>query len=65
MLTYSSVGGGNNRLGFTALESPLWFKSGPPHYVADHPMLCFLGHKIAHFLHDFHPEWFPSLGLPP
>ena len=65
MLTYTLVGGGKHARGFTALENPLWFKRGPPHYVADHLVLRYLGHKIAHFLHDYHPEWFPSLRLLP
>jgi hypothetical protein len=65
MLTYYLVGGGKNARGYTALENPIWFKQGPPHYVADHSVLHFLGHKISHFLHDFHPKWFLSLGLPP
>ncbi len=64
MLAYTLVGGGKHGRGFTALENPLWFKRGPPHYVADHLVLRFLGHKITHFLHDYHPQWFPSLGLP-
>ena len=46
------------------MENPLWFKHGPPHYVADHPDLRFLGHKIAHCFHDFHRGWFLKLGLP-
>jgi hypothetical protein len=64
-LIYELVGGGQNARGFTALENPLWFQHGPPHYVADHPVLRFLWHKIAHFLHDFHGKWFSKLGLPP
>ena len=47
-LIHELVGGGSNRNGFTALENPLWFEHGPPHYVADHQVLKFLGHKIAH-----------------
>ena len=65
MLTYGLVGGEKNSCGFTALENPLWFKRGLPRDVTDHSVLRFLGHKISHFLHDFHPEWFPSLGFPP
>ena len=64
-LTYRLVGGGTNKLGFTALENPLWFKRGPPSYVKDHPVLEYLGKKIAHFLHDYHRDWFLRLGLPP
>ena len=64
-LIYELVGGGQNARGFTALENPLWFQHGLPHYVADHPVLRFLWHKIAHFLHDFHGKWFSKLGLPP
>ena len=65
-LTHELVGGGQHARGFTALENPLWFEHGPPHYVADHKVLKFLGHKIAHFLHDYHREWFSKrLGLPP
>jgi hypothetical protein len=41
-LIHELVGGGHNARGFTALENPLWFKHGPPHYVADHPDLRFL-----------------------
>lgn len=29
-----------------------------------YPILDQLGAKIAHFLVDFHPSWFPSLALP-
>ena len=64
-LTYRLVGGGNNKTGFTALENPLWFKHRPPYYVKDHSVLQYLGKKIAHFLHDYHQDWFPRLGLPP
>jgi hypothetical protein len=64
-MTYRLVGGGTARLGFTALENPLWFKSGPPYYVNDHPVLKYLGKKIANFLHDYHRGWFPGLRLPP
>ena len=65
-LTHELVGGGQHARGFTALENPLWFEHGPPHYVADHKVLKFLRHKIAHFLHDYHREWFSKrLGLPP
>ena len=28
-------------------------------------MLEYLGKKIAHFLHDYHRDWFPRLDLPP
>ncbi len=63
MLTYILVGCGSHYSSFTSLESPLWFKNDKPHYVADHPVPSFLGHKIAHLLHDFHREWFPRLGL--
>ena len=52
-------------LGFTALENPLWFTHGPPSYVKHHSVLQYLGKKIAHFLHDYHRDWFPRLGLPP
>ena len=34
-------------------------------YVNDHPVLKYLGKKIADFLHDYHRDWFPRLGLPP
>ena len=64
-LTYWLVGGGTNKCGFTALENPLWFERGPPYYVNDHPVLKYLGKKIANFLHDYHRDWFPRLGLPP
>jgi hypothetical protein len=32
-LIYELVGGGQNARGFTALENPLLFQHGPPHYV--------------------------------
>jgi hypothetical protein len=64
-MTYLLVGGGKNKRGFTALENPLWFERGPPYYVNDHPVLKYLGKKIANFLHDYHRDWFPGLGLPP
>jgi len=64
-MTYQLVGGGAHARGFTALENPLWFKRGPPYYVNDHPVLKYLGKKIANFLHDYHRDWFPGLGLPP
>jgi len=51
-LTHELVGGGQHARGFTAIENPLWFEHSPPHYVADHKVLKFLRHKIAHFLHD-------------
>jgi hypothetical protein len=59
-LTYLLVGGRKNMLGFTSLESPLWFKHKHPSYVKDHSVLQYLGKKIADFLHDYHGDW--SLG---
>ena len=64
-LTYWLVGGGRHKTSFTALENPLWFERGPPYYVNDHPVLKYLGKEIANFLHDYHRDWFPLLGLPP
>ena len=53
-----------NPLWSLALENPLWFERGPPYYVNDHPVLKYLGKKIANFLHDYYRDWFPGLGPP-
>ena len=59
-LTYQLVGCGTHGAGFTALENPLWFESGPLYYVNDHPVLNkqlkYLGKKISNFLHDYHRD---------
>ncbi len=32
--------------------------------IKEHPVMAFILPKIAHFLTDFHRDWFPSLNLP-
>jgi hypothetical protein len=41
----------------SARDMPAIFKA--------YPALEYLGPKIAHFLHDYHKDWFQSAGLPP
>jgi hypothetical protein len=41
------------------------FASRQPEFIAQHSVLAFLGKKICHFIHDFHPDWIARLCLPP
>ena len=35
-----------------------------PWCIKEHPVMAFVLPKIAHFLNDFHRDWFPSMNLP-
>ncbi len=62
----ASVGLGweESKTGFIALLNPNALASRQPQYLPEHRLLSFLGKKICHFIHDFHPNWIARLGLP-
>ena len=59
-----SGGGKNNAGGYIALVHPAKLRTRQPAYLDQHKLLAFLGKKICHFIHDFHPDWIARLGLP-
>ncbi len=65
-MTHCLTGGGTNSRGYiaSALLHPNDFALRQPAYLAQHRPLAFLGKKICHFIHDFHPKWIARLGLP-
>jgi hypothetical protein len=65
-MIHSLAGGGdNNKGGYIALLHPYELASRQPEFIAQHSVLAFLGKKICHFIHDFHPDWIARLCLPP
>ena len=63
-MTHCLSRGGYNCRGYIALLHPNDLASRQPEYLAQHRLLAFLGKKICHFIHDFHPKWIARLGLP-
>ena len=63
-MTHHLTGGGKHSNGYIALLHPDALASRQPQYLAEHRLLSFLGKKICHFIHDFHPHWIARLGLP-
>jgi hypothetical protein len=63
-MTHHLTWGGKNNLGYISLLHPSKLASRQPKYLAEHRLLLFLGKKICHFIHDFHPHWIARLGLP-
>ncbi len=47
-----------------ALLHPNDLASRQPEYLAQHRLLAFLGKRICHFIHNFHPKLITHLGLP-
>ena len=64
-MIHSLAGGGNNDTGYITLVHPNRLASRQPEFLAQHRVLAFLGKKICHFIHDFHPDWIARLCLPP
>jgi hypothetical protein len=63
-MAHQLVWGGKNQTGYIALLHPNALASRQPQYLAEHRLLSFLGKKICHFIHNFHPNWIARLGLP-
>jgi hypothetical protein len=63
-MTHHLTWGGKHNNGYIALLHPNALTSRQPEYLAEHKLLSFLGKKICHFIHDFHPHWIARLGLP-
>jgi hypothetical protein len=64
-MTHCLAGGGYHSTGCIALLHRNDLASRQPEYLAEHRLLAFLGKKICHCIHDFHPKWIITrLGLP-
>jgi hypothetical protein len=63
-MTHQLVGGGRHQTGSIALLHPNALASRQPQYLAEHRLMSFLGKKICHFIHYFHPNSIARLGLP-
>jgi hypothetical protein len=57
-------GGDNHGNGMTAIVHPSKIASLQPNKLSESPTLGYLGKKICHFVHDFHPLWIARLHLP-
>ena len=64
-MIHSLAGGGKHDTGYITLVHPNRLASRQPEFLAQHRVLAFLGKKICHFIHDFHPDWIARLCLPP
>ena len=70
-LTYHIIGGASSGshwsgtlTGFASLHIHELLDEGPRSVLNEHPVLKTLGHKIVHFVCDYHADWFPSIALP-
>ena len=57
-------GGDTHGNGLTAIVHPSKIASLQPNMLTESPTLGYLGKKICHFVHDFHPRWIARLHLP-
>lgn len=63
-ITHHLRGGGNHNIGWGALRWQEMVGTDEVRF-GKHSELRYLPKKIANFLHEFHGDDFPSLGLPP
>jgi hypothetical protein len=55
-MTHFLTEGGTNRNGCTALLHPDNLSAHQPEFLAQHRLSAFLGKKMCHLIHDFHPD---------